>query len=612
MNEDLLEIERLVVADELKSASARIAALQTRDVRDARLHLKLADLCEAVGDGERLVVELNFAYRDAPEETDILKRLGQVHADAGRTERAIKCWRAVVERRPEDVEAWEELAIEILELARVEEARDVYTRALQATGDRRFLALLRNLEDGRREESAAESSVPTDAILSRFVSLFNGREGVYARQWVNPQGQSGYTPIHEPFTVAVARNHLLGNHTVGIYPVRLDNTVNFLALDLDLSRPLVERSRPGRPEWDGAMGRLMEYARRAWRLGSEHDLRVYLEDSGSKGIHCWIFLSEPMPARMVRALGQGLLRALGPPPGPEVGVELFPKQATLPTNGLGNLIKLPLGIHRSSGRRAEFVEPDGRRIADQMAHLNGLTRTDRTAVLRFAEQSTAIPEIAPEPSPWEDEPTATAVRPTSVQPEYHVESDAAVMTLFAHCATLRELTEKIEHESAITNDEAMVLLHSVGHLETGPSAVNALLRKCPGTDPALFMKSRLRGNPISCPKIRSRIPHVTSRVPCNCEFNPGAGLYPNPLLHLQGGATHSAGDLNTLQFQALLQDFLRIRRELHEAQRLYELNAERLAAWFERAGIDEFRTPLGLLKRVPSGEGDQPSFQLEV
>ena len=47
------------------------------------------------------------------------------------------------------------------------------------------------------------------------------------------------------------------------------------------------------------------------------------------------------------------------------------------------------------------------------------------------------------------------------------------------------------------------------------------------------MQSRLKGNPISCPKIRKRIGHVTRRTKCRCAFEFAPNHYPTPVLHLE-------------------------------------------------------------------------------
>ena len=671
---EVLAIEALVRDGHLDEAGERLRELDTREVHDRAIHARLADLCEELGMGDRLVVELNYAFRDAPDELEILKRLGHVHADAGRFDRAARCWHVVTERAPHDVDAWEELGSVLCELCRLEEAREVYLRAHNATKDPRFQARLRALQaspilsdmregirgGGGREgsvEEEGEEPLPThlsEAVLVRFVSLFSGREGVYARQWAKPP-QSGYNPVREPFTVHVARNHMLGNHTVGIYPLRLDNTVNFAAIDLDLSRALLERTGPGRPEWEAAMGRLAWYSQALRMVAMENGLPMVLEDSGSKGRHCWIFFAEPLLARWARRLGSELVRMAGNPPA-DVGVEVFPKQTTLEPTGLGNLIKLPLGLHRMNGRRAVFLDDDGVAVANQEAFLLKIPRASRDSVVQFVERVAPRTEASSQPGslPWDT--TGVTETTCDVQPrdedarrrrgrsrpdgggdaeaasgdprsweraqagpaglpvellEYSLEGDAEVQLVLGRCAVLRELVEMSERDNALSNDEAIVLIHSLGHLNTGPRAVNTVLRRCMSIDPSMYLKSRLRGSPVSCPKIRMRVPHVTSRVPCNCEFAREAGMYPTPVLHLTAPSSGGAGDLGQLQFQALLQDFLRLRKSLYDTQRQFEVYTARMADWFERAGIEQFQTAYGMLERV-KGEDGKVSFTLRA
>ncbi len=65
---------------------------------------------------------------------------------------------------------------------------------------------------------------------------------------VRSNGQGGYTPVHEPLTPAVIRNHLLGNFTAGVYPIRLDGTATFFAVDLDIDKQALRRAR-GEPAY---------------------------------------------------------------------------------------------------------------------------------------------------------------------------------------------------------------------------------------------------------------------------------------------------------------------------------------------------------------------------
>ncbi|MHB2020942.1 MAG: CRISPR-associated primase-polymerase type A1 [Candidatus Xenobia bacterium] len=599
------ELEQLALQDKTEEVTTRLRSLNSQEIQDSGFHLRLADLCESIGLGNRLVVELNYAFRDAPDDLDILRRIAHVHDDAGRTERAIKCWRALLERCPDDVEAWEELVDCLQATSQQEAARAALEEAVRRTGNKRFGARLRlppQEEPAAQEE--ASSPLPSDPLLARFVSLFSGREGVYARQWANAQGETGYTPIREPFTISVARNHLMGNHTVGIYPIRVDNTVSFAALDLDLPKSLVSRSAPGRRDWEAAMDRLHGHAQHLQQEAERRGLKAYVEDSGGKGRHVWIFFSQPLPARSARRLAQQLYRAGGSLPR-DVCIEIFPKQGELPPDGLGNLIKLPLGLHRLTGRRGCFLE-NRQELPDNF--ILAIIRNDRDTVAAFLDQTEA-PEN--DPSEPDEIPATTQRASATTELPYAIEDDAETQLMLARCATLRALVDRAEACAQLSYDEAMVVVHTVGHLEHGPSAVNTLLRRCVNVDPSLHLKSRLRGNPMSCPKIRSRIPGVTSSVACNCEFQLGAGLYPTPLLHVESPSALPPGAMDSLQFQALLKDYLTAAQGLHDAQRRCETYSKRLGTWFDHAGIDEFRTPLGVLKRI-RGEDGTVTFTLEV
>jgi hypothetical protein len=180
---------------------------------------------------------------------------------------------------------------------------------------------------------------------------------------------------------------------------------------------------------------------------------------------------------------------------------------------------------------------------------------------------------------------------------------------------LRAIAAKVNQTYTLSNEETLVLIHTLGHLEHGPDAVNELLQRCMNADSALFLKSRLRGNPMSCPKIRFRVPHITSTVSCNCAFDLGGNLYPTPLIHLQdlqGAGTAPSGlTLDSMQFQNLLQEYLKLRKQLRETQLLLERYENRLAEVFKEAAVDTVTTPLGVL-RCHRKEGGGVSFTLEI
>lgn len=626
-----------LLEDRPEEAAEILQRIDSKEVRDAAVHRAIADLCEEVGLIDRLVLELNLAVRDAPGEVDVLKRLAVVHLDGGSLERAARCWRRVIELRPDDAEAYRELGSVLEEMRDVEAARELYRQALEATGAGEFRGLLKALElpkappEPSEKESAGPLLLPTDAQLVRFLTLFSGREGVYARQWYSPTGESGYTPIREPLTVAVARNHLLGNHTVGVYPLRVDDTVNFVAFDIDVPKYILSRSISDAVLWEKAIRAVHQVARRLMDAGAAHGILVYLEDSGFKGRHAWVFLEQPLPAKVARRFAALLAAQLGPPPS-EVNLELFPKQTAVRGEGLGNLIKLPLGVHRRTGRRSLFLTAQGEPLPDPLGFLEEIKAIPKRDVFAFLQRVSPTPEIRPEvpgaagrverageaarkpqAEASEDQPPWEA---RAVAEEYDLERDEEVQYLMLQCEVLRHLIEKANQHQELSGEEQIVLTFSLGHLEHGVEAVNALLHRSLTAPESAFLKSRLRGNPISCPKVRSRIPQVTSRVGCKCNFGHQPNTYPNPLLHLQslrrgeGGGAIGQG-IDSLQFQTLIQEYLRARRQLTEVQVLLEKYQNRLDEYFGQAGIEALQTSFGNLRRTAAPDGST-SYTLEI
>ena len=116
-------------------------------------------------------------------------------------------------------------------------------------------------------------------------------------------------------------------HAEGLYPLLLDETCFFLAVDFDKS---------------GWQDDASAFLSACHRLG----VPAALERSRSgRGGHVWLFFDDALPAALVRRLGSHLLTE-AMEGRPDIGLDsydrLFPNQDTLPQGGFGNLIALPL------------------------------------------------------------------------------------------------------------------------------------------------------------------------------------------------------------------------------------------------------------------------------
>jgi hypothetical protein len=183
----------------------------------------------------------------------------------------------------------------------------------------------------KEEKSQEISSNNQKDQESKLLRLFVHRKDVYAVQ-VGDGNKYIYVPKYQLLTQEDIEKHLEGKITLGVYTLDLDNTVKWICFDIDSQH--VNNTREIQD---------LIYNRCVQKFGLD---AVRVEASGSpRNYHVWVFFDNPMEARFGRALGLKILEGVR-------HVELFPKQTVLTGKRLGNLVKLPLGIHKKSGSRS--------------------------------------------------------------------------------------------------------------------------------------------------------------------------------------------------------------------------------------------------------------------
>jgi superfamily II DNA or RNA helicase len=286
--------------------------------------------------------------------------------------------------------------------------------------------------------------------VSLFMSLFRGREDVFARRFESAKsGKSGYQPCCRnewisgicqkpkvkcndcdnrdflPITDEVIRNHLLGREfskqstrdfTIGVYPLLMDETCWFLAVDFD------------KESW-------MDDVTAFMKTCDVYNVPAILERSRSgTGGHVWIFFSKPVKANLARMLGSFLVTETMDQR-PEIGLEsydrFFPSQDTIPQGGFGNLIALPLQKKPREKGNSLFLDKNFTPYEDQWALLssvrcmkpeeiktivdNALRHGDVMGVKTvFTEEDESFPWLEP-PSRQRKEPPITNHLPERIQ-----------------------------------------------------------------------------------------------------------------------------------------------------------------------------------------------------
>jgi superfamily II DNA or RNA helicase/very-short-patch-repair endonuclease len=246
------------------------------------------------------------------------------------------------------------------------------------------------------------ASSPAEKI-ALFRSLFRGREDVYPRRFESRKtNKAGYAPAcsnewvrgicekpkikcaecpHRrflPVTDEVIRWHLSGrdglgrDFVLGVYPMLLDETCLFLAVDFD------------RESWRADAAAFVKTCRQL-------DVPVALERSRSgNGGHVWFFFAEAVSANAARKLGSHILTETMERR-PDLGLgsydRLFPNQDTLPKGGFGNLIALPLQKRARDRGNSVFLDDEFNPHPDQWAFLCDVPRISRARVEALAREA---------------------------------------------------------------------------------------------------------------------------------------------------------------------------------------------------------------------------------
>jgi hypothetical protein len=163
----------------------------------------------------------------------------------------------------------------------------------------------------------------TVELVAGYASLFVHCWEYYAVQ----QRDGSYRPTYQPLTLVRLADHLRGRYTLGTYSTDRLGCCAWAVFDAD---------------GDDGLERLVLLAGELVGQGIPS-----VVEASRRGGHLWVFLAHPVPAWVLR---RWLL-----PYALASGVELYPMQDELRTGGVGNLVRLPLGVHRQSGGWYPFM-----------------------------------------------------------------------------------------------------------------------------------------------------------------------------------------------------------------------------------------------------------------
>lgn len=220
----------------------------------------------------------------------------------------------------------------------------------------------------------------TKEYLALIFKLFICNPDRYGLQWCR-SGEVGYRAVEDGITNELIGQHLEGEKTIAVYTAPPGES-KWLVFDFDEIYP-------------GPVWRLRAVFKKA-------GAQTYIERSGRKGYHLWLFT--PLTSnRVLRRVGKAALQVT------ELsGVEIFPAQNTVLEEHPGNCIKLPLGVHRATGKQCLFLNENGEPHPDQLKLLREVERAD---VEKLASSFDLQPEAAASPEADTSPETPAQLKP---------------------------------------------------------------------------------------------------------------------------------------------------------------------------------------------------------
>lgn len=437
---------------------------------------------------------------------------------AGIPETTLEVLAHINQAHPEQVDAWTERLDLLMILDRREELARVLAQARDRIGEDRC-GPWRGM--GRISQDAADKDieaavVPFDRlqhrqiVISRYLDLFSGREDCFARQWADKEeGKQGYVPIRRPMEAEDVEDHLNGRKTYGLYLLKSDATVKTAVIDVDVAKKL--RNGKLNPDEKRLVLRERDYlVSRIGELAHDQGMDTLVEFSGGKGYHFWFLFESPIPAGEAKACLCAITGLLSK----DVtcfNLEVFPKQEQLTGKGMGNLVKLPLGVHRVTGRRSHFVACHDRSTEAQLDFLMRLEPIKAAAVtIQRQEQREKKLLVHPRLQKWAEE-----------WPELY--------RLETLCPPVGHIIAASQQGKELSQREEKILFQTIGFLPRGKSLLHHLLMSIPEYNPHLvdFKLSRLRGTPLGCKRIHSLLGFTGDM----CRFEVEEE-YAHPLLHI--------------------------------------------------------------------------------
>ncbi len=461
--------------------------------KDPAIHFEWGRLCEELGMSHQARESYEQAISLDPESPEYHFRLGLLYYEKGAWEKVIKHFHKTIslsENYPE--------------------VKKVLSSIYEEMGHYGIASAISNTKIEKEESVSVPKTfelILKERELSLFLNLFQGREFGFAKYTISPEGDITHIYVDKGLIFSEILKHLHGEHTIGVYPLRSDKTLKFCAINIKIPRRRLLANIKNTGFLSISENHIHQYALEIRERVKERGIFTYLEKPGDRERRLWFFFEEFIPFEFAERFLNSIFDYVQSP-SLDISINFL---IGFREAGIGfedHPVMLPLGINPRTGKRCLFIDNDGNSYEDQIAFLKKVRRIRQDEIRAFLKGSKPV------------ELSSTTIE--------------AIKDLQRRCPVVNDIILKAQSGRSLIDEEKKTIFFTIGFLPDGKRLIHNILEPCPDYRPNRVEKilKKIKGSPISCPKIRRLMPERTAYLSCNCLFEIPAEGYPSPLIHV--------------------------------------------------------------------------------
>lgn len=358
-------------------------------------------------------------------------------------------------------------------------------------------------------------------------------------------------------------------------------------IDIDIPKEILIKIEFNQKQIEVLLKKLKAIALNITEKLRMYNLKSYIEFSGYKGYHIWMFMNGAVSIENIWKLINDILKDVS---FRHVNFECFPSE----DGEMEQLIKIPLSVNLKSDIKSYFIDDNGKRAVDQLKFIKNIEKND---ISRLPDR------------------IATHVKKfnkTENKDLNNFEIPEYIKNILDNCHIINCLCNKALENNYLNYYERNAILYVFGQCgEQGKKYVHKIMSHCFNYNENITQGfiERMKEKPVSCQKLIGRFASLSEY--CKCNFDDFPLFYPSPVIY---GYIKSCDEVNKPDYidkEQRIVEILKINEELkinslantlmelyskkNEVEKDIAICKKELINIFEKMNITSFPVDKGML-----------------